>query len=215
MQWEVLAPLFESKQFIAVFDFAYQGFDRSIDADREPIELFAAHNVPMLICSSFSKNMGLYGERVGACTVVASTPSQAASLQSHLKAHARCSYSNPVRHGPQLAAAVLNDPQLRAEWLEELDAMRRRIDQQRGHLLALIRERAPHLNFEFLAKQRGMFGFTGLAPDQVHQLREHYAIYLLNNGRINIAGLHADNIERFVDAIAAVTAVSSSHSASR
>ena len=205
--WEVLAELFEAKRFIGVLDFAYQGFDRSVDADREPIELFCERNIPLLICSSFSKNMGLYGERVGACTVVAPTAAQAAALNSHLKLHARCSYSNPVRHGAQLAAAVLHDPQLRQEWLAELDRMREQIDEQRALLLRHLREKAPHRNFEFLAKQRGMFGFSGLHAEQARVLREQFSIYMLGNGRINIAGVHPHNVERLVDAIAAVTAV--------
>lgn len=206
-QWEVLAELFESKRFIALFDFAYQGFDRSVDADREPIEMFCERNIPLLICSSFSKNMGLYGERVGACTVVAPNAAQAAALHSHLKLHARCSYSNPVRHGAQLAAAVLHDDQLRHDWLCELDRMREQIDEQRGLLLRHLRDKAPHMNFEFLGKQRGMFGFSGLNPDQARILREQYSIYMLGNGRINIAGIHPHNVERLVEAIAAVTSV--------
>ncbi len=209
--WEALAGLFESKRFVAVFDFAYQGFDRSVDADREPIELFCEREIPLLICSSFSKNMGLYGERVGACTVVAPTPEQAAALHSHLKLHARCSYSNPVRHGAQLAASVLQDAALRQEWLIELDRMREQIDEQRGLLLRHLREKAPQMNFEFLAKQRGMFGFSGLNPEQTRILREQYSIYMLGNGRINIAGVHPHNVERLVDAIAAVTSVPVAH----
>ncbi len=203
-QWRELVALFAEREFIAVFDFAYQGFDRSIEEDRNPIRLFCDGSIPLFVCNSFSKNMGLYGERVGACTIVADSQETADTLKSHLKHHARCSYSNPVRHGAQIAARVLNDSQLRSDWIADLNHMRRRIDRQRRLLLSTLQDKMPQSNFEFLARQRGMFGFSGLGHEEVRRLRDEYSIYMLNNGRINIAGIHEGNVERLCDAIARV-----------
>jgi aspartate/tyrosine/aromatic aminotransferase len=203
-QWRELAELFVDKHFIAVFDFAYQGFDRSISQDREPIELFCARGSPLLVCNSFSKNMGLYGERVGGCTAVLESSAVAATVKSHLKQHARCSYSNPVRHGAQIAALVMNQADLRGEWIGELNEMRTRIDRQRALLLASLRDKVPYLDFSFLTRQRGMFGFSCLGSEEVQRLRDEFSIYMLNNGRINIAGVHEGNVERLCDAIARV-----------
>ncbi len=201
-QWEELAELVAKHRLITVFDFAYQGLGESIERDAWPIRLFCERRLPLFICNSFSKNMGLYGERIGGCTVVVEGKSTAATLLSHLKLHARCSYSNPVRHGAQLAAMVLGSPDLQSAWVAELNGMRVRLEHLRELWIATLREIAPSLDFGFIQLQRGMFSYSGLSPQQVQVLREKYSIYALNNGRVNIAGIRADNVERLCAAIA-------------
>ncbi len=205
--WEELAELVAKRRLITVFDFAYQGLGESIEHDAWPIALFCESNLPLFICNSFSKNMGLYGERVGGCTVVVDAESKAATLLSHLKLHARCSYSNPVRHGAQLAAMVLGSADLRATWVSEVNAMRVRLEQLRELLFEALRETAPQLDFGFVQSQRGMFSYSGLTAPQIQKLREKYSIYALTNGRINIAGVRPDNVDRLCRAIADVCGV--------
>jgi aspartate aminotransferase len=203
-QWEELAELIAKHRLITVLDFAYQGLGESIEGDAGPIRLFCERRLPMFVCSSFSKNMGLYGERVGACSIVLPAERTAAAVLSHLKLHARCSYSNPVRHGASLAALVLTQPKLRAAWIAELNAMRVRLQQLRELWLRTLRQMAPSLEFDFIQTQRGMFSYSGLDARQVQQLREKYSIYALQNGRVNIAGIRPDNVERLCTAIADV-----------
>jgi aspartate/tyrosine/aromatic aminotransferase len=202
--WEQLAELVARRRLITVFDFAYQGWSDSLERDAWPIRHFCSLGLPLFVCNSFSKNMGLYGERVGCCTLMAPTPSSARSLLSHLKLHARCSYSNPVRHGAHLAAHVLTDPALRSLWNDELNAMRLRLTQLRELWLETMREVSPHLDFDFVLHQRGMFSYSGLDAQQIEVLREKYSIYALNNGRINIAGIRPHNVERLCTAVADV-----------
>ncbi len=205
--WEELAELVAKRRLITVFDFAYQGLGESIERDAWPIALFCESRLPLFICNSFSKNMGLYGERVGGCTVVVDTEKAAATLLSHLKLHARCSYSNPVRHGAQLAAMVLGSADLRATWVNELNAIRVRLEQLRELLFETMRETAPQLDFGFVQSQRGMFSYSGLTASQIQKLREKYSIYALSNGRINIAGIRPNNVAPLCHAIADVCGV--------
>lgn len=213
-QWEELADLAANRRLITVFDFAYQGLGESVEQDAGPIRLFCERRLPLFVCNSFSKNMGLYGERVGGCTVFAPGQPTAATLLSHLKLHARCSYSNPVRHGAQLVAMVLNNSDLRESWLSELNGMRRRLKHLRELWIATLRDVAPGLEFNHILSQRGMFSYSGLSPQQVQSLREEYSIYALNNGRVNIAGIRHDNIGRLCAAIANVCQASAAHSRS-
>jgi aspartate/tyrosine/aromatic aminotransferase len=203
-QWEELVDVLLAKRLIAVLDFAYQGFGTSVERDAWPVTLLARQGVPLFVCSSFSKNMGLYGERVGACTVIVDDDLTAANLLSHLKAHARCSYSNPVRHGPQLAALVLGNASRRAAWLRELDGMRVRLAELRRLWIETLHDIAPHLDFRFILEQRGMFSYTGLDPSQVQMLRDRFSVYALNNGRINVAGIRPENVERLCVALGEV-----------
>lgn len=203
-QWEQLAEVVRRRRLLTVFDFAYQGWGDSLERDAWPIRHFCSLGLPVFVCSSFSKNMGLYGERVGCCSFMVSDAASARSVLSHLKLHARCSYSNPVRHGAYLASTVLNSPDLRTQWVTELNAMRVRLRQLRELWLESMRETAPHLDFDFVLSQRGMFSYSGLESRQIQILREKYSIYALNNGRINIAGIRPENVERLCTAIAEV-----------
>jgi aspartate/tyrosine/aromatic aminotransferase len=204
-QWEELAELASQRNLIAVFDFAYQGLADSMEEDAWPIALFSERGQPYVVCSSFSKNMGLYGERVGACTIVVDSDRTAATLLSHVKYHARCSYSNPVRHGAQLAALVLNSADLRAKWLAEVQTIRERLKRLRELLVETLHEIAPRIDASHIPVQRGMFSYSGLSEAQVIALREEFSIYALNNGRINIAGIRPENVERLCRAIASVS----------
>lgn len=203
-QWEQLAELVRERRLVTVFDFAYQGWGDSLERDAWPIRHFCSLDLPLFVCSSFSKNMGLYGERMGCCLFMGPTAAAGQSVLSHLKLHARCSYSNPVRHGAYLAATVLNSPDLRVQWENELNGMRMRLRQLRELWLEAMREFSPHLDFDFVLQQRGMFSYSGLDAQQIQTLREKYSIYALSNGRVNIAGIRPNNVERLCTAIAEV-----------
>jgi aspartate/tyrosine/aromatic aminotransferase len=155
----------------------------------------------MLICSSFSKNFGLYGERVGALTLVAPTAERAQVGLSHIKVCIRTNYSNPPRHGGLIVARILGDSQLRAQWLDEVTAMRDRIAGMRRLFVDTLRAKGVTRDFSFITQQRGMFSYSGITPAQVDRLRSEYAIYLVRSGRINVAGMTESNMDRLCDAI--------------
>ena len=204
-QWRQLAACVHQRRLLPIFDFAYQGFGESIEADRYPIQTFAELGCEPFICSSFSKNMGLYSERVGALTMVGHSAEKCQSLLSHMKVCARCNYSNPPRHGASLAATVLGTDELRQQWVAELEAMRQRINETRQSLIHRLNELTSASRFDFVGRQRGMFSYSGLTPAQTDRLRETYSIYIVGSGRINVAGVQNDNLERLCTAIAAVT----------
>jgi aspartate aminotransferase/aromatic-amino-acid transaminase len=160
----------------------------------------------MLVASSFSKNFGLYRERVGALTAVGPTAAATEAVLSQLKACVRTNYSNPPAHGAAIVETILTDGSLRELWDEELAAMRRRIHEMRHQFVLAMRQLAPERDFSFLLDQAGMFSFSGLTPAQVDRLREEYAIYIVRSGRINVAGITTANIDRLCRAIAAVIA---------
>ena len=149
----------------------------------------------LLICSSFSKNFGLYCERVGALTIVAATPEAAQAALSHAKTCVRVNYSNPPRHGAAVVATVLGDAGLRAEWEQELAAMRSRINGMRKLFVDTMKKKVPARDFSFIARQRGMFSFSGLTTMQVDELRNKHAIYVVGaGGRMNVAGMTEANM---------------------
>ncbi len=219
-EWEIVFGFVRERNLLAIFDCAYQGFDRSIDEDVWPLRRLAELETEFLVCSSNSKNFGLYGERVGALTGVCNSVADAERLDDYLQSLIRAVYSNPPKHGAAIVATVLDDADLRSQWLEELAAMRERIAEMRRLLmkeLALAcggteRDRlgtdGPAADgtgrFDFLARQAGMFGFTGLTPEQVDRLRAAYSIYMLRSGRINVSGVRRDNVGRLCQSIAEV-----------
>ena len=159
----------------------------------------------LLVCSSFSKNFGLYNERVGALTAIAADKAAADIALSHIRVCIRVNYSNPPSHGAAIVTTVLNDAALRKEWEQELAEMRQRIAEMRVRFVRTMKSKAPLHDFEFIARQKGMFSFSGLTPMQVDELRTKYSIYVvLNGGRINVAGMTDDNLETLCSAIAAV-----------
>lgn len=203
-QWARLAELCSTRGLLPLFDFAYQGFARGLDEDAEGLRLFAEKCDEILIASSFSKNFGIYGERTGAFTLVATTAEVAATVFSQVKSIIRVIYSNPPKHGSALVAAILGDAELRAEWEQELATMRERIRQMRGLLVTTLKNKGVDQDFSFIERQNGMFSFSGLSKEQVVKMREDSGVYAVDSGRFNVAAMTADNMDALCDAIAAV-----------
>ena len=203
-QWQTVLEIVKSRGLIPFLDLAYQGFADGLDADAYAARLFAEAMSPVLLSSSFSKSFSLYGERVGALSVVTASDEEAARVLSNLKRIVRTNYSNPPTHGGQIVATVLGNPQLKSLWDREVGAMRDRIKAMRKTLVESIHKRAPGADFSFVLAQRGMFSYSGLTRDQVRRLREEYAIYTIDTGRICVAALTSKNVEYVADAIASV-----------
>jgi aromatic-amino-acid transaminase len=202
--WLAVLEIVRSRRLIPFLDLAYQGFADGLEADAYPARLFAEAMSPVFLSSSFSKSFSLYGERVGALSVVTASAEEALRVLSNVKRVVRTTYSNPPTHGSETVATVLNNPQLRALWDRELGAMRERIKAMRKRLVDNIQSRAPSTNFGFMLKQRGMFSYTGLTKEQVRRLREEYSIYAIDTGRICVAALNTKNVDFVADAIAKV-----------
>ncbi len=203
-QWTQIADITTDRGIIPLVDFAYQGLGNGLIEDAVGLLSLSRPGCELLVASSFSKNFGLYRERTGALTIVGKTPTTIEKAMSHIKACIRTNYSNPPSHGAQAAATVLNDPTLRAQWDSEVKAMRDRINTMRTLFVDTLETKGVQRDFSFIAHQRGMFSFSGLTPEQVDVLRERYSIYIVNSGRINIAGMTKDNIVPLCEAIAEV-----------
>jgi aromatic-amino-acid transaminase len=202
--WHSILETVRARGLIPFLDLAYQGFADGIDADAYAPRLFAAATQPVFLSSSFSKSFSLYGERVGALSVVTGSSDEAARVLSHLKRVVRSNYSNPPTHGGDIVARVLTTPDLRALWEQELGVMRERIKAMRKALVDGIHRRVPGFDFSFVLKQRGMFSYSGLTREQVLRLRSEYSIYTIETGRICVAALTTKNIDYVADAIAKV-----------
>ena len=203
-QWDEILAIVRSRGLVPFLDLAYQGFAEGLDADAAVVGTFAATPGPLLISSSFSKSFSLYGERVGALTVVASSKDEATRVLSQLKRVARANYSSPPTHGGKIVAHVLGTAVLRHIWEMELGGMRERIHEMREALARKLHELVPHADFTYVLNQRGMFSYSGLNVDQVRRLREEFSIYAVDTGRICVASLNSKNIEYVADAIAVV-----------
>jgi len=203
-QWSAVLEIVRSRGLVPFLDLAYQGFAEGLDADAHAARLFAEAMSPVFLSSSFSKSFSLYGERVGAVSVVTGSAEEAARVLSQLKRIVRTNYSNPPTHGCQLVATVLGSDQLRSLWDRELGEMRERIKVMRKRLVDSIHARVPGADFSFVLKQRGMFSYSGLTKEQVRQLREDNSIYTLDTGRICVAALTSKNVDYVADAIAKV-----------
>lgn len=203
-QWRQIAEVLASSGVLPLIDFAYQGFGDGLEEDAVGVRTVAAAVDELLICSSFSKNFGLYNERTGAMTVIAKTPEALAAVISHVKLTIRTNYSNPPAHGGEIVMQVLSDAALTAQWQQEVAEMRNRINTLRRTFVDTMKAKAPQRDFSFIADQRGMFSFSGLTKDQVARLKEEHAIYIVGSGRINVAGMN----ERLMDALCtAITSV--------
>jgi aromatic-amino-acid transaminase len=203
-QWQEVVDVVREKNLIAFIDMAYQGFADGIQDDAVALDLFSASGLQFFVSSSFSKSFSLYGERVGALTLVASSKEEAARVMSQVKRVVRTNYSNPPTHGGAVVAAVLSNPELRQMWEDELAGMRVRIREMRVALVEKLQVRGVTQDFSFVAKQRGMFSYTGLTAAQVEQLKTEYGIYAVSTGRICLAALNSKNIDYVADAIAAI-----------
>ncbi|HNR94664.1 MAG TPA: amino acid aminotransferase [Kiritimatiellia bacterium] len=205
-QWKEVSVLARDAGWLPFVDFAYQGFGGGLEGDRAAILALAGEIPEMLVASSFSKNFGLYRDRAGALTVMASTPERAAAAFSHVQTRIRVSYSNPPAHGGLIVQTILSDASLRKEWLNELSAMRNRIASLRAHLVEGLRAMKVPGDYSFIQKQHGMFSFSGLNDQQVAYLRDQKAIYMVGGGRINVAGLNDSNMKYVCESIAEAVA---------
>jgi aromatic-amino-acid transaminase len=203
-QWEQVLAAVKQRELVPFLDLAYQGFADGLDADAAVVRKFATALPAVFVSSSYSKSMSLYGERVGALSIVTRSPDEAARTLSQLKRVIRTNYSNPPTHGGKAVAMVLTDPELRAQWDLELGEMRNRIKTMRKALVDKVREQRADFDFGFIVEQRGMFSYSGLTKAQVARLRDKYSIYALDSGRICVAALNSKNIDYVAKAIADV-----------
>lgn len=204
-QWMKVAEVLKARSLFPLVDFAYQGLGQGIREDAQGLLTLCNAGLEMFVASSFSKNFGLYNERVGALTLVADSPAAAATALSHLKTCIRANYSNPPAHGAKIVTTILQSPQLRAEWEAEVTAIRDRIRGMRQRFVEELRAQGVTQDFSFIQRQNGMFSFTGLTAAQVQTLREKYSIYLVETGgRINVAGMTETNLPALCRAIAQI-----------
>ncbi|MFC5742492.1 aromatic amino acid transaminase [Dyella tabacisoli] len=204
-QWKQVVALVKDRGLLPFIDMAYQGFDKGIDADAVAVRLFAESGIEsFVVANSYSKSFSLYGERVGALSIVGANREETLRVQSLVKRTIRSNYSSPSTHGAALVAGVLNSVELRAMWEAELGEMRERIHAMRaGMVEKLAANGAPQ--FDFIQRQAGMFSYSGLSKAQVDRLREEYAIYAIGTGRICVAALNRGNLETVVAAVGAVS----------
>jgi aromatic-amino-acid transaminase len=203
-QWTGVAAACRARGLMPFLDLAYQGFGVGIGEDGEAVRRFLAADIPFLVSSSYSKSFSLYGERVGALSVVCAGTDERARVLSQLKTVIRANYSNPPSFGAQLVAAVLTTPALRAQWEEELAAMRERIRAMRQALVSRLRAAGVGGELDYITQQMGMFSYSGLNRDQMLRLRSEFGVYGLDSGRICVAAINSHNIEAVVAALARV-----------
>jgi len=201
-QWDEIIAIVRGRALVPYVDLAYQGFADGIDADASVARKFAATPGPLLVSSSFSKSFSLYGERVGALSVVAGDKDEAARVLSQLKRIIRANYSNPPTHGGKIVTTVLCSPELRALWEAELATMRDRIKLMRATLVERLHGRVPGADFRYMLTQRGMFSYSGLTKAQVQTLCEEFSVYAIDTGRICVAALNTRNVADVAAAIA-------------
>ena len=203
-QWRRIAGIVRARNLTPFLDTAYMGFAEGLEADAFSVRLFASDGGPLFVSFSFSKSLSLYGERVGALSVLTASAQERARVLSQLKRIARITYSSPPGHGAAAASAVLADPALRKLWDEELGAMRVRIKKMRQLLADSLTQRIPGRDFSYIVRQNGMFSYSRLTKLQAVLLREKYSVYALDSGRICVAALNEDNIDHVAECIAKV-----------
>ncbi|AWD32357.1 Aromatic-amino-acid aminotransferase [Candidatus Kinetoplastibacterium sorsogonicusi] len=202
-QWKEIANIIKQKKLIPFIDIAYQGFGNNLEDDSAIIRIFAEMDIPILISSSFSKSFALYGERVGALTVLTGNQKESDCLLSQIKRIIRSNYSNPPTHGAKIVSTILNDQILFSKWKDELSIMRNRIKDMRNKLTNKLNE-ISNKDFSFINKQIGMFSYSGLNKNEVDKLISEYAIYIIGNGRICIAAINDSNITKIANSISQV-----------
>ena len=203
-QWERVIEVVKTRGLLPFLDIAYQGFGDGLEVDAAPVRRFAETGIALFVSNSFSKSFSLYGERVGALSVVAGSSDEAARALSQIKRLVRTNYSNPPTHGGKVVAAVLTSAQLRGLWEQELGQMRSRIRAMRQQFVEKIKQRMPAADFGFVTHQRGMFSYSGLSKQAVTRLREEFSIYAIDTGRICVAALNSRNIDYVTNAVAQV-----------
>jgi len=202
--WQRVLDVVRRRDLLPLIDFAYQGFGDGLEQDAWSTRLFAAEVPELLITSSCSKNFGLYRDRTGALIVCAKTADKLIDIRSQLANIARNLWSTPPDHGAAVVATILADPELKARWADEVEAMRLRIAQLRSGLVEALEPHGLRERFAHIGVQRGMFSYTGLSPEQVKQLREHHSVYMVSSGRANVAGIDATRLALLAEAIANV-----------
>ncbi|SET41618.1 amino acid aminotransferase [Thalassotalea agarivorans] len=203
-QWQQVVEVAKSVGFLPVIDMAYQGFGDGLDADAYGLRLMAESVDELVICSSCSKNFGLYRERIGACTVIAASASAADVANSVLLSTVRCIYSMPPAHGAAIVETILSSEELTAQWHQELAEMRDRINGNRKLIVDKLVENGVTRDFSFITRQKGMFSFLGITPEQVQQLQDEYSIYMVGSSRMSIAGIANSNVDYLAASIAKV-----------
>jgi aromatic-amino-acid transaminase len=201
-QWAEVVEVCKARNLVPFLDMAYQGFADGIDQDAVAVRQFVQSGLSFVISSSFSKSFSLYGERVGALSIVTASKDESARVLSQLKRTIRTNYSNPPTHGGAIVASVLATPELRSMWEEELGEMRERIRAMRTGLVDKLAARGVARDFSFVVRQRGMFSYTGLTVAQVDRLRDEFGIYAVSTGRICLAALNSKNIDYVADSLA-------------
>jgi aromatic-amino-acid transaminase len=204
-QWTPVIDAVKRRELVPFLDMAYQGFADGLDTDAGVVRRFVDAGMPLFVSNSFSKSFSLYGERVGALSVVAQSSGEAARTLSQLKRMVRTNYSNPPTHGGKIVAMVLASPDLKRLWEQELGQMRGRIRSMRSQLVEKVQMRAAGFDIGFVTRQRGMFSYSGLSKDAVARLREEFSVYAIDSGRICVAALNSRNIDYVADAITRVT----------
>ena len=202
--WEAIATQAKAKNVVCLVDFAYQGFGEGLEEDRAGLHILLNAGLSVLVVSSFSKNFSLYGERIGAITVVEETAKDAFNAFSHVQAAIRAIYSSPPAHGGKIVATILGNAPLKGLWIQELAEMRSRIKAMRRAFVQGMTDRQHMVDFDFINHQKGMFSFSGLTLDQVLKLRADNHIYIVDSGRINVAGITPTNIDPLCDAVSRV-----------
>jgi aromatic-amino-acid transaminase len=204
-QWKEVVAACQARGLVPFLDMAYQGFADGIEPDAVAVRLFSASGLAFFVSSSFSKSFSLYGERVGALSIVCTSKDEATRVLSQLKRVIRTNYSNPPTHGGAVVAAVLANPELRKMWEDELAGMRDRIRAMRTSLVEQLKAKGVAQDFSFVVKQRGMFSYTGLTAAQVERLKNEFGIYAVSTGRICLAALNTKNIGYVAESIAVVS----------
>jgi aromatic-amino-acid transaminase len=203
-QWKQVIDCVRERNLVPFLDIAYQGFGDGLDADAAVVRLVASSQIEALVSNSFSKSFSLYGERIGALTLLTGSRDAAERVLSQTKRVIRASYSSPPSHGAAMVTTVLASAELRAQWENELAGMRDRIRLMRDRLVEALARRGVSTDFSFVRRQRGMFSYSGLTSSQVDRLREQFGVYAVNSGRICVAALNSGNLDAVCDAIAAV-----------
>lgn len=203
-QWDEVIEVTAKQGFTPLIDMAYQGFGDGVDEDAYGVRQMAAKVENMILCSSCSKNFGLYRERIGACTLVGKDSNQANVANSVLLYVVRCIYSMPPAHGAAIVETILGTPALKQQWLDELKVMRDRINGNRAMLVKQLKMNAVERDFSFIARQKGMFSFLGVNPQQVERLKQEHSIYMVGSSRISIAGISEANVDYLAKSIAKV-----------
>jgi aspartate aminotransferase len=203
-QWQALAALCERRGLVPFIDLAYQGLAEGLEQDAYGVRLMTERLPEVVVVASCSKNLGLYRERLGAASFVCATPDAAKLALGNASNVARGIYSMPPDHGAAIVAQIFHDSALRALWVQELEAMRARLNGLRRLLVEKLEERDTPIDFSFIANERGMFSFLGISKEQVIRLREEFHVYIVESSRINVAGVNHANVDRIADAIAAV-----------